>query len=197
MLNESAKFGLLTVNGSQVMTFFFTLSAADLHWPELYRLLDPNNDQHQLENSALEYRRRTKLLTDDPLIVSWFFELRLNELFQTIIPANFAKWMRIEFQHRGSSHVHGFFWLADAPGVRELDRMTEEQRNDLIAYFENYLTNCNLAYDYGVEGSSNPCKFYFGDVDTHPMYSGIQSDSRRHTTMAKQLADYKQLINTV
>ena len=41
-------------------------------------------------------------------------------------------WMRFEWQHRGSSHVHSVAWLPNAPDVEQLLRFTVRQ--EIIRY---------------------------------------------------------------
>ena len=35
-------------------------------------------------------------------------------------------WLRFEWQHRGSPHVHGLAWLPDTPDVEKLDDSASE-----------------------------------------------------------------------
>lgn len=58
-------------------TVFITLSAADLYWPEIYRILDPDYDYANL-NQNTEFIRISKLLNSNPLIVAYFFHKRLE-----------------------------------------------------------------------------------------------------------------------
>ena len=44
-------------------------------------------------------------------------------------------WYRFEWQHRGSPHVHGIAWFADAPDVQHL--LAAEDYSDLIGGVEN------------------------------------------------------------
>lgn len=53
-------------------TLFFTLSAADIHWPDICRLLDPGTDYSTLSKSEAN-RRRNSILNENSVIVAWFF----------------------------------------------------------------------------------------------------------------------------
>lgn len=102
---------------------FFTLSAADLQWPDLHNhmpeeiLVPPGDDQ-------AARRQRRLALNNNPHIAAAYLDQRL-QLFMKhfLIPllgvAHF--WYRYEWQERGSGHVHGFLWLKDAPNVDEID----------------------------------------------------------------------------
>jgi len=65
-----------------------------------------------------------------------------------IFGSNFVTtyYWRIEFQQRGSPHIHGMFWLKDAP---EVDFNNEESMSSVIAFIDQFviveLTNTDLA----------------------------------------------------
>ena len=93
-------------------TVFFTHSAADLQWPELARLICPNDTDSSSS--------RLKALNDNPAIADWFFYHRITkfvEVFYKGVLGATDYWMRFEWQHRGSPHVHGVAWLESAPNV--------------------------------------------------------------------------------
>ena len=55
-------------------------------------------------------------------------------------------WLRFEYQHGGSPHVHGIAWLQDAPDVQNVlvtdDPSMQEQ---LIRYIDNKVNTINPA----------------------------------------------------
>lgn len=183
-------------------TLFFTLSAADLQWPELFRLLGLFNldDNEPLANESREYRRRKKLLNENPLLVAWFFEIRSESFIKNVLFRKFRVkdfWYRIEFQHRGSPHIHGFVWLEDAPPVDNLENMNDSEIANIIHYFDalisasNYSINPHLNNQLAVNANTNPCKLNYSDVDTNEVYQHLIHRVDKH------LADYSKLINIV
>ena len=94
-------------------TIFMTLSADDCHWPELGM---------SLENLGYE-EAKTKMsfsasMRKDPFMTAIHFERRFNALIKKVICSNMAPlgevqdyFARVEFQKRGSPHVHMFFWI--------------------------------------------------------------------------------------
>ena len=94
-------------------TVFFTHSAADLQWPELAQLTCPDDPT----NST----RRSQALRDNPAVADWFFyhriQLFLRHFYVDVLGVT-DYWLRFEWQHRGSPHVHGLAWLPDAPDVQ-------------------------------------------------------------------------------
>ena len=52
---------------------FFTFSVADLHWPELHKLMPHGENQIEGESEQDTAKRRCQNLIDNPHIVAWFF----------------------------------------------------------------------------------------------------------------------------
>ncbi|KAJ3505917.1 hypothetical protein NLJ89_g7163 [Agrocybe chaxingu] len=104
---------------------FFTLSAADLQWPDLHKHM-PNSDvdaNGDLNPRAARQRRRTAL-TQNPHIAAAYLDQRLQVYFKHFLtPLLGIKdfWYRYEWQERGSGHIHGFLWMKDAPKVDEIN----------------------------------------------------------------------------
>ena len=93
-------------------TLFVTHSSADLHWPELTRLF---NLQEKSETS--------KDLNNNPLFASWFFNFKMENFIRFYyydVLGAVDHFMRREFQHTGSLHVHGFVWLKNSPKIEDV-----------------------------------------------------------------------------
>ena len=122
-------------------TVFFTHSAADLQWPELARLLGVEDTD---SSSA-----RSKAVIENPCLADWFFYHRIvkfmDVFYKDILKAK-DYWLRFEYQHRGSPHVHGVAWLQDAPDVEKVlasDDPTSQQ--ELIKHINRTVTTINPA----------------------------------------------------
>ena len=114
-------------------TVFFTHSAADGQWPELAHLICPDNK----DSSSI----RSKAVADNPAIADWFFYHRISKFvdtFYTDVMGAVDYWYRFEWQHRGSPHVHGIAWFADAPDVQQL--LTAEDYADLLTGVEDIVS---------------------------------------------------------
>lgn len=180
-------------------TLFFTLSAADIQWPELYRMIDPDNVGAPIADERRENRRRAKLLNDNPLIVAWFFHCRSDSFINDVLFKKFSvvdHWPRIEFQHRGSPHIHGFVWLQDAPRVDNLKSMSQDEFDTILRYFDKIVSASNTSL-HETRPLINPCKLNYTDVNNHQMYTAINQDTEIRTMMSRHLEDYKILINSV
>lgn len=57
-------------------TIFFTLSAADYHWPDLFRLLLENEGQPDRKPEELTKKKRRDLMHNNPDIVAYFLQKR-------------------------------------------------------------------------------------------------------------------------
>ena len=57
-------------------------------------------------------------------------------------------WLRFEWQHHGSPHVHGLAWLPNAPDVEQLlssPDTSDATKEELVKFADNIVTTCNPA----------------------------------------------------
>ena len=122
-------------------TIFFTHSAADLQWPELAKLICPDDaDSRSARNTALQ---------ENPAIADWFFYYWIQKFVQVyyvgILGAS-DYWLHFEWQYRGSPHVHGLAWLRDAPDVQRIgDPQEHSAEQDIIHYVDRLVSTTNPA----------------------------------------------------
>ena len=121
---------------------YFTHSAADLQWPELAQLICPDDPGSRVS--------RNTALNENPAIADWFFYNRIHLYMKHFyIDGLKAKdyWLRFEWQHRGSPHVHGLAWLADAPDVLQALSSTasETELHVATAYIDSIISTTNPA----------------------------------------------------
>ena len=97
-------------------TLFITLSADDLHWPELGMNLENIDFKHAFGRSFFSAMRA------DPLLTAIHFERRFKALMKFVILGDkkplgnvIDYFARVEFQNRGSPHIHMFLWVSDLP----------------------------------------------------------------------------------
>ena len=100
-------------------TWFITLSSADLYWPELWVAIAASKGQSLSFESAgqISYSDRCKLLDDNPALACRLFKARVECMLKDIFcgeahPIGYLVdwWFRVEFQNRGSLHVHAILW---------------------------------------------------------------------------------------
>ena len=131
---------LARINTLGPPTFFVTLTANDLHWPEYFKLVDPNLSIEQIVQMTSS--QKLALLRKHPLHAVMFFERRLDSFIKNVIMSNEQPlgvvkdhWMRIDFQMRGSPHVHSFWWIAGEPNVD-----TIEGRQQAPQFIDQYIS---------------------------------------------------------
>lgn len=97
-------------------TWFLTLSSADLFWPELWMAIDSSLDYESAAKLSLNQRRN--LLNSNATMACRMFKERIDCILKYILIKGkhrpFGKvvdwWFRVEFQSRGSLHVHSILW---------------------------------------------------------------------------------------
>ncbi|XP_077528146.1 uncharacterized protein LOC144139758 [Haemaphysalis longicornis] len=111
---------------------FLTMSASEVHWERLLKTLErlrvgPGGVPRAV--AEMMSWERVELVNDDPVTCAIYtnriFEVIMNVLgdprcspFRPYVVKDYFK--RVEFQQRGSAHVHVILWLEDAPEDEEL-----------------------------------------------------------------------------
>ena len=132
-------------------TWFFTLSAADMKWPDMIQTIAKQYGVCYTDEdvNALSFEDKSNWLRRNPVTAARHFHYRLNVFFQqflksTAMPlgdiADYA--IRIEFQARGSPHAHCVIWVKDAPKYGIDD-------DQLVCDFIDQYITCGLPSDEG------------------------------------------------
>jgi hypothetical protein len=123
--------------------FFLTLSAADMSWPELFRIIHKQNTGWDLSDddiANLTYEQKVSMIRNDPVVAARHFDHRLQAFFTYILGKAAAlgtlkyHFYRIEFQMRGSPHCHAILWSADGPNMKS------SSDNDIVQFFSDKIT---------------------------------------------------------
>ena len=125
-------------------TWFISLSAADTRWTDLLKMLAKLNDDAELTDTDIEnmtWQEKTNLVQKDPVTCSRYFDHRVNEFLNTVLKSKCEPigtvrdyFYRVEFQQRGSPHIHMLVWVENAP---KLDTNTEDE---IVQFVDQYLT---------------------------------------------------------
>ena len=95
----------------------------------------------------MTWSTKCRLISADPVTCARHFDYSVHQFFNTVLKSPvspFGKladfWYRIEFQHRGSPHVHCLLWLTDVPvyGVDDDEKV--------ISYIDSVVT-CQRTWD--------------------------------------------------
>ena len=111
-------------------TLFLSLSANDLNWSELIivlgKLVDDKDYTEAVKSNGLTWETRSRLVQSDPVTCVRHFDHRVSKFIETILkspesPLGVLKdyFYRVEFQQRGSPHIHMLAWIEDAPKYQE------------------------------------------------------------------------------
>ena len=130
-------------------TWFFTLSAADLKWPDMIQTIARQYGVIYTDDevAGLSFDDKSNWLKRNPVTAARHFQYRLNALFQGFLKSN-AKPLdeiadyaiRIEFQARGSPHAHCVIWVKDAP------KHLESSDSEVCDFIDQYVS-CALPAD--------------------------------------------------
>ena len=128
-------------------TFFITLSADDMNWFDLMCVL-AKCDGKNLSDDELSTSERRRLLSSYPVIVAHHFSHRFQAFMNHILngaskPIGQIKdyFWRVEFQQRGSPHIHSLWWVEDAPDIK-----TVEGRRKAPGFIDKYVS-CHVPRD--------------------------------------------------
>jgi ATP-dependent DNA helicase PIF1 len=162
---------------------FFTLSAADVQWLDLHRLM-PGQQPTGADEHAL-YKWRLANLNHNPALAADFFVKRFDVFLTTVIKKILPItdfWYRFEWQHRGSSHIHGFLWVNGAPDLETLKIDDEASIRAFIDFWDPLVSTYN-PHTPGTPDEIPP-------APVHP-------SSRDMTTLEFTLIELAQLLNRV
>ena len=114
-----------------------TLNPAEWVWEEArdtYIAYYPEEKETPIEN----------LLRKDPVLFAKFFDRRIRVYYETFLKGEKGLlghcthfWWRVEWQQRGTPHVHGFLWIKDAP------RLGTHSEEEVAAWIDSKIT-CRL-----------------------------------------------------
>ena len=108
-----------------IPTLFISLSAADTKWTQLLQSIYIQTHKKIIplkELEALPWTEKCKLISSDPGTCALYFSNRVKKFIKYILKSPFSPFgclqnffYRVEFQHRGSPHIHGLLWIKNAP----------------------------------------------------------------------------------
>ena len=124
-------------------TWFFTLSAADMKWPDIIQTIAKQYGVYYTDDevNALAFEDKSNWLRRNPVTAARHFHYRLNLFFLDFLKStanplgeivDYA--IRIEFQARGSPHAHCVLWVKDAP------QFQIDADNDICDFIDQYIS---------------------------------------------------------
>ena len=138
-------FAMITQLGKP--TWFCSFSAAETRWLHLLKILGrlvENKQYTDDEISNMTWQKKSELIRKDPVACTrnfaHMFRLFLNTFLrskQMAIGEIEDFFYRVEFQQRGSPHIHALFWVKDAP------QLGKDSNSDITAFVDKYVSCAN------------------------------------------------------
>ena len=165
---------------------------------------------------ALTWQEKTILVQKDPVTCSRYFDHRVQEFLNTVLKNEIEPigkvldfFYRVEFQQRGSPHIHMLIWIENAP---KLAKNTEEE---IIQFVDNYLTCSTDDEEIGelVELQSHKhskscrkkgkaiCRFGFPlallpkTLLLYPLDEDVEKYKKQHSELQKTMNEYKNVTD--
>ena len=129
-------------------SLFCSFSSAETKWNHLLRILGnlidhKNYSEEELNN--LTWDDRCRLIQSDPVTCTRHFDFQFNTFLKDVLTSELAPvgkvkdWFyRVEYQRRGSPHIHMLIWLRGA-SVFGVDK-----DEDVVAYIDSIIPVGNL-----------------------------------------------------
>ena len=113
---------------------FWTLSTADMQWPDLHWHMPQT--ENPTEDPKVACQRRQVMLYKNLHIAAAYYDQQLQVYFKHIFSPLLGIchfWYHYEWQERGSSHIHGFFWLHDGLRANKIDWEVLKRADTIIS----------------------------------------------------------------
>lgn len=127
-----------------IPTWFCSFSAAETKWKPLLRVLaklTKNMNYTDSDILKMTWFEKNELIKADPVTCARYFDYRFQMFMNSVLkhdtsPIGKIKdfFIRVEFQQRGSPHVHILFWIDGAPS---LGKNTD---NDMVTFIDKFIT---------------------------------------------------------
>ena len=157
-------------------TWFCSFSAAETRWIHLIKILGrliDNKDYTHDEVRQMSWQRKSELIQKDPVTCARNFEHMVQLFIHNFIKSSCHPigevadfFYRVEFQQRGSPHIHGLFWIKNAP---EYGKDCDE---DIIKFVDSYVS----------------CK-----ADSDDLSDLVNLQRHKHSKMCKKRSSYLQI----
>ena len=125
-------------------TWFCSFSAAETRWTHLIKILGrPNESKSYTDDEVrqMSWQKKSELIQKDPVTCARNFDHMVQLFIHDFIKSSCHPigevvdfFYCVEFQQRGSPHIHGLFWIKNAP---EYGRDCDE---NIIKFVDSYVS---------------------------------------------------------
>ena len=126
-------------------TWFCSFSAAETRWSYLLRILGRvvnQRDYSDNEIANMSWQEKSDLIQKDPVTCARNFEHMVQLFIKDVLKCTAMRlgemadyFYRVEFQQRGSPHIHALFWVKGAPAYGKAP-------DDTVVHFVNKYVTC-------------------------------------------------------
>ena len=126
-----------------ILTWFLTLSAADLNWPEMIQAVAVQFGKKltQKDVQKMSIKDRSTYLCQNPITGVCMFQHRLKAFFSEYLLSDRHPLghitdyvIKIDFQMRGLPHAHCLLWVKDTP------KIDKDPDDVMCAFIDKYIT---------------------------------------------------------
>ena len=93
----------------------------------------------------MSWQDKTRLVQKDPVTCSRFFDYRVQQFMKIVLKSEHNPigkitdyFYRVEFQQRGSPHIHILIWIENAPTYKQ------DSNEDIVNYIDKYVSCANV-----------------------------------------------------
>ena len=120
------------------------MSAAETRWVHLLKTLGRLVDKKDYSDNEIEnmtWQQKSDLIQKDPVTCARNFDHMVQLFIKDVLKSNEMPigemvdfFYRVEFQQRGSPHIHALFWVKDAP---KYEQATDDS---IVQFVDKYIT---------------------------------------------------------
>ncbi|XP_042610591.1 uncharacterized protein LOC122144028 [Cyprinus carpio] len=153
-----------------IPTWFCSFSSADMRWTNLMSSI--LKQEGRVETSdQLEWSERCAILRNNPVTAARMFDFRWHCFLKEVLMSPLHPigeivdyFYRVEFQQRGSPHVHCLFWIKNAP---QIDKQSDEE---VVEFIDRYVS----------------CEVPTENEELHSIVTSVQLHSKHHSKTCKK-----------
>ena len=154
---------LAMIRSLGIPTWFLTLSAADLHWPQMIQAVMRQYGEVASKDdiAQMDWQTKSNKLMANPATGCRMFQYRVEAFFSEYVlsvdnPLGeiHDHVIKIEFQERGTPHAHCLLWARDAP------RIDIDSDEVVCEYVDKYISG-------GIPSDDNELKELILKLETH------------------------------
>lgn len=155
-----------------IPTWFCSFSSAEYRWNDaISSLLKQQNDDRDPE--VLDWSEKNEILRSNPVTVARMFEHRFRTFQRDVINSPSEPigkitdfFQRVEFQQRGSPHMHCLFWVENTP------RIDVHGKQAVADFIDKYVT-CSIPEEND-------------DSELRKIVLDVQQHSKKHSKSCKK-----------